>query len=550
MSDLQDNGAPAVSRLIRGYGPLLAAVVVFALMAAFVPTVDREVVAGTGGDAAAGSGGGADVLGESVAAGDAGTAGGGAAAGGVAATGKGKLPPGVKSGCPDRAKQVPNDPYSPPCIAFSGSNGGSTSRGVTGEKIVVAARVLNEPGFQQALADVAGAQITDTPEDIKRTLLGLTEYFNKYFQFYGRKFEIHFFDGKGSSTTELLGGGQEEAQADAVSAAEEVKAFADITAGTAPYHDELTRRKVVAFGAPYMSREWMTARRPYSWSLATDCSIVTESVAEFGLKRLAGKKAEFAGAAYSDQTRRFGTLSPENPWYQECADAGAKISEQGGYPAAERIKYKLDLGSMSNQATNVIAKLKSAGITTVVCGCDPVFPIFLTQKAQEQGYEPEWIVTGTALTDQDIVGQLYDQNQWKRAFGISYLGSPENPRASAAYFAYKKMRTDEPAFIAEIIYYQLYMLAIGVQMAGPNLTPQTFEQGMFAYPGGNGRVGSWGFGPRAYTPTLDFREIWWNTEATSGQNGKKGAYIEVDGGKRHKFGTLPKGDPKVFGKAG
>ena len=41
------------------------------------------------------------------------------------------------------------------------------------------ARVLNEPGFQQALADVAGAQITDTPEDIKRTLLGIADYFNK-----------------------------------------------------------------------------------------------------------------------------------------------------------------------------------------------------------------------------------------------------------------------------------------------------------------------------------------------------------------------------------
>jgi hypothetical protein len=196
----------------------------------------------------------------------------------------------------------------------------------------------------------------------------------------------------------------------------------------------------------------------------------------------------------------------------------------------------------------VIAKLKSAGVTTVVCGCDPVFPIFLSQKAQEQGYEPEWIVTGTALTDQDIVGQLYDQNQWKRAFGISYLGSPEPPRSSAAYFAYKKVRTDEPAFIAEIIYYQLYMLAIGIQMAGPNLTPETFEQGMFAYPGGVGRVGTWGFGPRAYTPTQDFREIWWNPDATSGQNGKKGAYIENEPGKRYKFGQLPSGDPKVFGR--
>lgn len=540
----------SASRLLRGYGPLLAAALLFLLMATFVPTVDREVVtaSGTGSGLGPGEAGVADVLGDATGAGgDAAAAGGGA--GGTAAGGKAALPPGVKSGCPDRPKQVPNDPYSPPCVTFSGYNGGATSRGVTADKIVIAARVLNEPGFQQALADVAGAQISDTPEDVKRTVLGMVDYFNRRFQFYGRKIDVRFYDGKGSSTTELLGGGQEEAEADATTVAEEIKAFGDMTAGTAPYHDGLTRRKVVAFGAPYMSREWMTARRPYSWSIATDCSIVTESVAEFGAKRLAKRKAEFAGPAYQQQTRRFGLIAPENPWYQECVDAGVKISNQAGNPPSERIKYKLDLGSMSNQATNIIAKLKSANITSVVCGCDPVFPIFLTQKAQEQGYEPEWIVTGTALTDQDIVGQLYDQDQWKRAFGISYLGSPQPLRGSDGYFAYKSVRSDEPAFIVDIIYYQLYMIALGIQLAGPDLTPASFERGMFSYPGGAGRVGTWGFGPRQYTPTQDFREIWWNPEAISSQNGKKGAYIEVDGGKRWKPGTLPNSDPKIFGKS-
>src|SRR3954464_7797998 len=133
--------SPAASRLLRGYGPLLAAAVLFLLMATFVPTVDREVVAanGTGGAAVAGSGDGADVLGDSTTA--AGADGAGGTGAGGTATAKGALPPGVKSGCPDRQKQVPNDPYSPPCIAFSGSNGGSTAKGVTGDKVVIAARV-------------------------------------------------------------------------------------------------------------------------------------------------------------------------------------------------------------------------------------------------------------------------------------------------------------------------------------------------------------------------------------------------------------------------
>jgi len=542
------SGAPS-SRLLRGYGPLLAFVVVFLLIAILVPTADRPVVTR---DVASGANGGG-VLGTQTESGDAASGGAGdvAGGGGTAAGGgtvkKGALPPGVKGSCPDRTKQVPNDPYSPPCISFSGSNGGATTKGVTGDSIIISARITNDPGFQQALAQVAGAQISDTPDDVKRTLLALADYFNKYFQFYGRKIQIKFFDGKGSSTTELLGGGQEEAEADAVTAAEEVKAFGEINATTAPYHDALTRRKVMAFGAPYMSREWMGSRQPYSWSIATDCSIVTESVAEYSNKKLAHKPAKYAGDNYKNTTRKIALLAPENPWYQECVNAGVKIANAANNPPADRIAYKLDLGSMSNQATNVIAKLKSEGITTVVCGCDPVFPIFLTQKAQEQGYQPEWIVTGTALTDQDLVGQLYDQTQWKHAFGISYLGSPQPLRASSGYFAYKKVRTDEPAFIVDIIYYQLYMLAIGLQMAGPNLTPQSFQQGMFNYPvSGQGPAGTWGFGPGHYTPTQDFREIYYDPTKTSQQNNKQGAYVEPYPGVRYKQGKLPLGDPVAF----
>ena len=48
----------------------------------------------------------------------------------------------------------------------------------------------------------------------------------------------------------------------------------------------------------------------------------------------------------------------------------------------------------------------------------------------------------------------------------------------------------------------MYMLAIGLQMAGPNLTPESFEQGMFAYPGGLGPLGSWKFGPGDYSMSI------------------------------------------------
>jgi hypothetical protein len=173
--------------------------------------------------------------------------------------------------------------------------------------------------------------------------------------------------------------------------------------------------------------------------------------------------------------------------------------------------------------------------------------VFLTAKAKEQNYQPEWLVAGTALTDVDLVGQLYDQDQWSHAFGISYLGAYQPLRASYGYNAYKAMQPgNEPAQIVDIIYYQMYMLALGIELAGPNLTPQSFERGMFSYPGGNGPAGHWGFGPTQYTPTQDAREIYWDRNKVSVQNNKAGAYIEVEPGKRYRSGQWPTGDPPVF----
>src|SRR5688572_19932055 len=240
-------------RALYGYGPLLAFVILFGLMMALLPSV-------VGDDEASGSGDttkSAEDLG--LKPGSKGTEGTEGTEGGVTTL------PAQTSGCPDRDKQVPGDPYSPPCILFSGSNGGETARGVTKDEIHISARILNERGFQQTLALLAGAEITDQPADVMRTISAYEEYLNKRFQFYGRKMKIIFYKGKGSNTTELLGGGQAEAQADAIHVAQNIKAFAEMNGTSAPFQEALARQKVMAFGTPYLSRAWHTEHRPYNW---------------------------------------------------------------------------------------------------------------------------------------------------------------------------------------------------------------------------------------------------------------------------------------------
>ena len=165
---------------------------------------------------------------------------------------------------------------------------------------------------------------------------------------------------------------------------------------------------------------------------------------------------------------------------------------------------------MSDQAASLIQKLKAERITTVVCGCDPLLLTFLTAKAKEQNYQPEWVITGVALIDNDMIGQILQQDQWGRAFGVSFSGPTQAAGQGLGYRAYKSVRPDEPSVGVELIYNQLYLLAIGIQGAGPNLNPQTFEKDMFDYPRRSGPSGTWGFGPGDYTTSDDAREVFWN----------------------------------------
>ena len=142
----------------------------------------------------------------------------------------------------------------------------------------------------------------------------------------------------------------------------------------------------------------------------------------------------------------------------------------------------------------------------MVCGCDPVFPVYLTSRAAEQGYTPEWVVAGVALTDQDIVGQLFQQSEWSHAFGVTFNGPTVPKQNTFGYSAYKQISSGtEPANAVDLIYAQMYEMAIGIQMAGPDLTPATFQNGMRAYPGSqagaaNALYGTWSFPAGHYTP--------------------------------------------------
>lgn len=489
---------------VRGYWPLAVGLAIAAAVIVVAPSTGPEEVS-------------------AKAAANAGTE-------GQAATGWGD----TVTACPGGGPQVEGDPYSPPCFAFDGDNGGATAKGVTADEITVSYRQTAEGNVLTLLASLMGIPFDETAEDFLRTTEGLVDYFNESFQLYGRKIVLEPFTGAGTMTTELVGGGREAASTDGLKASTEIGAFADITASSQPYAEALAAGNTIGFGAPYLSREWFGEHRPYAWSLTSDCSVVGEAASAYGLARLFGGTADHAEGDLKGKPRKMAVISPNNAEYQRCTDAGLAVVEEEGEKVDFVTDYALDLGRIPNQATSIATELVRQGVTTISCFCDPFMLLNLIQQVDAAGIDPEWIVTGVGFIDIDLIGQgLSKQNdQWSRAFGGSSLGVQPDREDSPGYKAYKSVRDDEPSLAVDVLYYQLYQLALGIQMAGPDLTPENLETGLFSYPEHTGPAGTWDYlvdedtgEPVSYTPVIDLREVRWDPDATSPFNGEKGTYV-------------------------
>ena len=508
--------------------------------------------AGAAGDAATGTTG--------LSAGGSGTTG-GTGAGGTRAGTSSRAPAASISGNPMLAPDCDTttgrmkfpSKFSPPCIApFTGDNGGATHRGVTKDTITIAMR-FNPDANPAVEAALFAAGAGDTRDEVRATRQAWIDMFTAHYRTYGRKVKLVYFEQSGSD--EAAG------RADALKVATEIKAFA-AWSGSGTYREELARRGVVCICGG-RDVKYFNDMAPYLWGTQPAYEQWLGPAGEYIGKRLWGRKAVHAGdAVYQTQQRKLGLVYSESST-APVAVKGAEFMERelGKYGAkfAEKISYTGDINSAQEQARVIVAKLKDSGITTVAFWGDFLAPLFMTQEATRQQYFPEWIITGGNLVDTTFWARAYDQQQWSHAFGVSQLWARGPQAESEAYFQHVWHHGGPPAAKAqyEVWYQEPWMFMTGVHMAGPKLTPQTFRDGLFAFPpsGGGptlpkrsfGRHGIWPFDD--YTAFDDITEIWYDPNAFGtnevGQQGK-GMLRYVDGGKRLLYGQWPTTDPKVF----
>ena len=495
--------------------------------------------------------------------------------------------------------------YAAPCVpAFSGSNGGNTYNGVTKSTITVAVPLSNNQA--QARAVAAAANDNDTQTQVKQTLANYLGLFQHHLQTYGRSFQIKYFTSSYNST-DSTAAQNAECQSDANNIAKSLHAFITVDAfaqecGTVAYQNTLAHDGVLCWCTVTVPASYYLDWAPYVWGTGLpDETSAYLMRSEVICKELAPYAPQYAGEkdlnAPLAKARKFGLIWPgassldNTDAYRSGATFFADQLAKCGINLAEKDSFPIVDTNGPADAQTLMAKFKQKGITTVILVSDPIDPIYLTTAASKQQYFPEWFDTGSALIDETHYGRLYDKSEWKHAFGVSFLPDrlPTNVSEAWAMYHWAYGGQDPPAqYAAGALYLFAQAFTIGVELAGPNLTPQTFQcgeppytsrthsgplgsgspvgcvgktyPGIFGYPISPTRyksrvanpVISWGaqlWPWDDYNVFDDGTLIWWDPAAKgpdeSNANGT-GMWRYMYGGKRYLYGQFPKGKQPWF----
>jgi hypothetical protein len=199
----------------------------------------------------------------------------------------------------------------------------------------------------------------------------------------------------------------------------------------------------------------------------------------------------------------------------------------------------------------------------VIFAGDPIMPIYLTAACAAIGYYPEWVITGTVLTYTSTLGRYYDQKEWAHAFGISSISVPTPIQTGDAYHLYKWYFGNDPpaAETAPVILPPIFQLFLGLELAGPDLSADTFAGGLFRFPPTGGTptsplesYGNQGAPPLpSYATPSDYTFVWYDATAKGeDEEGVPGTGLirYVDGGKRYPSTLSPTKEVPMFQVAG
>jgi hypothetical protein len=445
--------------------------------------------------------------------------------------------------------------YAPPCVEpFEGDNGGATSPGVTADTVKVVQYVADPALDPLASATVSGAGADVNPETNAETVQGFADLYNKLFETYGRQVDIEVYTGTGAGDDPVA------AKADAIAIAEKdpfIVVGGPQTGASPVFAGELASRGIVCAGtcAQAIPQSIVDEHAPYVWQSGAVPNQAAALAAEM-IGKLAGPgKAELAGDdATRARDRVYGLLHYNNADgdFETVTETLRDQLADNGIDLAADIEFTLDLARGQENARANIARLKDAGVTTVIYTGDPLTPGALTREATAQNYHPEWILGSSYLMDTSLFARQTDVNQWRNGFGISLISARSVDTTDGAFriwdWAYGGL---PPHNAARLLNAGLLTTVFpGIHLAGPELTPETFRDGLFRYPpsGGGPTDVQISRGDHGVWPDTDWGGsddaaiIWFDPEATGEDevgNEGVGLYRYANGGERYTLGEFP-----------
>jgi hypothetical protein len=443
--------------------------------------------------------------------------------------------------------------YAAPCVEpFEGDNGGATSPGVTADAVKVVQYIADPALDPLTAATISGAGADVSPETAAETVQGFADLYNKLFETYGRRVEVETYIGTGA------GDDREAAKADAIAIAE-MDPFMVVNGpnqASAVFAPELASRGIICgpFCSLSLPEPLIEEFAPYAY-LGGPTPEQGAALAVEMIGKLAGPgKAELAGDdATRAKDRVYGLLHYDTPDgdYEPVFEAYQELLADSGIDLATDVEFTLDLARAQENARTNISRLKEAGVTTVIYTGDPLTPASLTAEATAQDYHPEWILGSSVLMDTSLFARRTDVDQWKNGFGIALPGARGVQETNGAFriwdWAYGGLPPNNTANVLET---PLRTVFTGIHLAGPELTPEAFRDGLFRYPPSGGGPtepqvsrGDHGFWPDTDWGGTDDAAIIWFDPTAEGEdevgNEGVGLYRYANAGQRYTLGEFP-----------
>lgn len=454
---------------------------------------------------------------------------------------------GDRSHCTDDGRQIDGlTGWGVACVPkFEGDNGGVTADGVTAETVEV---VLFEALPSEEADAILGVEAEQRARR-EKAIVAYVDFVNSHFEMYGRQIELTRVEGDCPTTPPDYDR--------CLAAAQEVvdrRPFAVIwiTGLYAEVFDVFANAGIPSFGGEWFDGATYSDQRPYRWDLFMDGTQTAEAVADFYCKNMAGKPADHAGELVHpaiggrDTIRHMGITTNEQPASianaNHLRDLVSECTDGEDVPFV--LGYSPDFENAAAQAQAGLARMISEKVTTTVCLCDGVAAAFGTPLLTASDFFPEHLISGMGFVDNDTLGRLADPQQWAHAFGPSQLWDGPRIDDSDATRVWQ-MEGNEglpcPPGDCSLEWSYIALVALGVQQAGPQLTPATLEEGFFAMdqPEPAPGVASTDFGPDDYGLLSSVRAVYWDPEATSAGDGKPGAWVALNDGERYDRGEIP-----------